>query len=185
MNLPNFLTTIRFLLIPVFIVVFFQGHEFEAFLIFILAGITDVLDGYLARKHNLVTELGSMLDPLADKLMVLTVVISLLIAGKIPWSLAGIVFFRDAAMILSSLFFHFTGKKTVPANILGKLTTFMFYVAILLITFQLPFRVGFLWFVVSFSFFTSIIYILEFRKMNNLKSTRTNMLSRKPTHRTF
>ncbi len=131
-----------------------------------------MVDGYLARKYNLVTELGSMLDPLADKLMTLTVFLSLLIAGKISWFVAGVIFFRDTGMIISSVFFHMKGKKTVPANILGKMTTVLFYVAILMITFQLPYHMGFLWVVILFSFFTSINYIFEFKKMNNKLETQ-------------
>jgi len=158
---------VRFLLIPLFVVVFFSGNEIIAFGIFLLAGVTDVVDGYLARKNNQVTELGKMLDPLADKLMMLTAIVSLLISGKISWLVAGVIFFRDAAMIISSVFFHFVkGKKTVPANILGKLTTVFFYIAILFITFELPFHSQFLWFVVAFAFLTSAIYISEFRRMN-------------------
>ncbi|MCL6457796.1 MAG: CDP-alcohol phosphatidyltransferase family protein, partial [Gorillibacterium sp.] len=81
---PNVLTLLRFLLIPVYLYIFFTGHEESAFLIMLLAGVTDVLDGYIARKRNQVTELGSMLDPLADKLMLLTVIFSLTVAGWIP-----------------------------------------------------------------------------------------------------
>lgn len=176
MNLPNILTISRFFLIPVFVVLFFQGHEIIAFSVFLLAGVTDVIDGYLARRFQLVTELGKMLDPLADKLMVLSVFVSLLIAGKISWLVAGVVFFRDAGMILGSLFFHFRGKKTVPANILGKTTTILFYIAILLLIFQLPYHTQFIWFVVMFAFLTSIIYLLEFAKVNkNTNKKKANM----------
>ena len=157
---------IRFLLIPIFLAVFFTGNEVIAFVILLIAGITDVADGYIARKYNLVTDIGIMLDPLADKLMMLTAIISLLISGKISVAVALLIFIRDVGMIVSSLFFHFRGLKTVPANILGKLTTFLFYLAILFITFEFPYYRGFLWSVVVFAFFTSIIYVIEFRKMN-------------------
>lgn len=127
-----------------------------------------MVDGYLARKYHLVTYLGSMLDPLADKLMMLTVLISLLVSGQIPWLVALIAFVRDAGMIISSIFFHFKGKKAVPANKFGKLTTVMFYIAVLFIIFKLPFYIEVLWFVVSFSFITSIVYLFEFRKMHDM-----------------
>ena len=165
-NLPNILTMTRFLFIPLFIVVFFNGYELSAYGILLIAGITDVLDGYLARKNNQVTYLGSMLDPLADKLMMLTVIVSLLIAEYISFLLAELIFFRDAGMIVSSLVFHFRGKKTVPANTLGKITTVLFYLAVLLIIFELPYHKEFLWFVVSFAFLTSFNYVREFQKLN-------------------
>ncbi|MFV9510440.1 CDP-alcohol phosphatidyltransferase family protein [Tepidibacillus sp. LV47] len=166
MNLPNLLTTIRFFLIPIFVIIFFSGYEIVAFGVLLLAGITDIIDGYLARKHNQVTEIGILLDPLADKLMMLTVIISLLISGKISIFVAILIFVRDVGMIVSSIFFHFRGKKTVPANALGKLTTVLFYIAILFIIFKFPFYMKFLWFVAIFAVFTSVIYIFEFRKMN-------------------
>jgi len=165
-NLPNFLTIIRFFLIPVFLIVFFTGHEVAGFVVLLMAGITDVVDGHIARKYNLVTDLGIMLDPLADKLMMLTVIISLLISGKISILVAFLIFIRDVGMIVSSVFFHFRGKKTVPANVLGKITTFLFYVAVLFITFRFPYYMEFLWVVVLFAFFTTVIYFVEFRKMN-------------------
>ncbi len=91
--------------------VFFSGHEIVAFGILLIAGITDVVDGYVARKYNLVTDLGIMLDPLADKLMMLTVIISLLISGKISILVALLIFIRDVGMIVSSVFSTFEGRK--------------------------------------------------------------------------
>ncbi|OEF99802.1 CDP-diacylglycerol--glycerol-3-phosphate 3-phosphatidyltransferase [Vulcanibacillus modesticaldus] len=167
MNLPNILTISRFFLIPIFLFVFFfLEYEIVAFVVFLLAGLTDIVDGYIARKYDLVTEMGKLLDPLADKLMMLTAIISLLIVGKIPWFVAGLVFFREIGMIFSAIFFHVKGKKTVPANKLGKSTTVLFYIAILMITFQLPYDIEFLSFVVAFSFLTSMVYLIEVRRAN-------------------
>ncbi|WP_010499435.1 CDP-alcohol phosphatidyltransferase family protein [Paenibacillus elgii] len=165
-NLPNVLTVCRFVLIPVYLVVFGAGYIKSAFFVLLIAGLTDVLDGYIARKRNLVTELGSMLDPLADKLMMITVILSLVFSQMISWQAAGAMFLRDAGMIVGSAIFHFRGKKTVPANAMGKLTTVMYYVAILLIVFELPYAHAYLWFVIAVSFITSIIYILQFKLLN-------------------
>ena len=74
-NVPNILTFSRILIIPVFVALFyvqFTAHYFVCFALFIMAGITDFLDGAIARKHNLVTNLGKFLDPIADKVLVLT-----------------------------------------------------------------------------------------------------------------
>lgn len=177
MNLPNMLTMSRFFLIPLFIVVFFKWGAAYAFLIFVIAGITDVADGYIARKRNLVTDLGKMLDPLADKLMILTVIISLLLAGKLTWLVTLLVCVREGAMIASSIYYHFHGKKTVPANLLGKLTTLLFYVAILLIVFEISYYVQFLWLVVTLSFIASVKYFYEFRILNN-----TSTGTKKPSY---
>ena len=166
MTLPNVLTFLRFLLIPVYLYVFLSGHVQPAFLIMLLAGLTDVLDGYIARKRRQVTELGSLLDPLADKLMMLTVVFSFLYIRWIPWQAAVAVVFRDAGMIVAAVFFKVRGKKTVPANAMGKLTTVLFYVAILLIVIRVNHAITFLWVVIAFSFVTTLIYAVSVKRVN-------------------
>lgn len=166
MNLPNLLTLCRFVLIPIYVVVFSLSHTKTAFLIVVLAGLTDILDGYLARKRGQVTQVGVMLDPLADKCMMLAVIISLLVSGMIPWAAAVAMFIRDAGMIIGSAFFHFRGKRTVPANSLGKLTTVLYYFAFLFIFFDFSFATAYLWFVIAVSFITSVIYIILFLSIN-------------------
>jgi cardiolipin synthase len=170
-NLPNLLTLGRFGLIPIYVVFFTTNQLKTAFLIVVLAGVTDVLDGYLARKRGQITQVGAMLDPLADKCMMLTVIISLLVSGMIPWMVAVAMFIRDAGMIIGSAFFHFRGKQTVPANSLGKLTTVLYYFAFLFIFFDFSFAIAYLWFVVGVSFVTSIIYIILFLALNRKNDT--------------
>jgi cardiolipin synthase (CMP-forming) len=165
-NLPNFLTFVRFMLIPLYIFVFMSDYKIIAFLLVVLAGITDVLDGYIARKRGQVTPIGAMLDPLADKCMMITVIVSLVFTNMIPWLAAVFMFIRDAGMILGSAIFHFRGKRTVPANTMGKLTTVLVYFAFLFIFFEVPFAIPFLWIVIVFSFVTSMIYIVLFRRLN-------------------
>ncbi|MBA4602983.1 CDP-alcohol phosphatidyltransferase family protein [Thermoactinomyces mirandus] len=169
MNLPNFLTLIRFILIPAYLVVFFSDmpwHVHWAFGIILLAGLTDVIDGYLARRMRQITQLGIMLDPLADKLMMLSVFLSLLISGKIGIWAAFVIFFRDVTMILCSMIFHLRGKKTVPANIFGKLTTFLFYIALFLLMFNFSIAQTFLWSVIALSYLTSLIYMVQLKAIN-------------------
>lgn len=170
MNVPNILTFIRLILIPVYAVVFGLGYVKVAFFVLLAAGITDVLDGHIARTRGMITELGTMLDPLADKLMLITVISSFLLSGLIPWTAAAAMFFRDACMIVGSAYFHFRGKKTVPANAMGKITTVLYYAAILFIVFEFPFAIPYLWFVIAFSFVTSILYIFSFRRLNGKRA---------------
>lgn len=173
-NMPNLLTMCRFLLIPLYLLVFEAGHIRTAFLILLLAGFTDVLDGYIARSRNLVTQLGSMLDPLADKSMMITVILSLVFSGMISWQAAAAMFLRDAGMIVGSAILHFRGKQTVPANAMGKLTTVLYYIAIMLIIFGFPYAHVYLWLVISISFLTSIIYIYQFNRLNKKRSINLN-----------
>jgi len=137
MNLPNILTTLRLLLIPVFIYVFFvfeDNNLIYATGIFFLAGVTDALDGYLARKYHQVTKIGQALDPLADKLMQLTVIICFTIAGILPLWILFVVGIKEGLMILGAAILYTRRDKTViPANKLGKVSTILFYLAILLI----------------------------------------------------
>jgi cardiolipin synthase len=166
LNLPNILTIARFFLIPVYLYFFLAGHTAWAFMILVIAGGTDVLDGYLARRRQQTTALGSMLDPLADKSMMLTVVISFLYQELIYWPEAIAMLIRDGGMIMGSAIFHFRGKKTVPANTMGKLTTVLFYLAIPLIMFEVKYALFYLWIVIVFSFVTSFIYILKIKQLN-------------------
>lgn len=169
MNVPNALTLSRFILIPIFLLCFFGGYVKTSFLILALAGLTDIADGYYARTHKQVTVVGSMLDPLADKLMMIAVIVSLLISGMIPWAAAAAMFLRDIGMIVGSAFFHFRGKKTVPANVMGKLTTVLYYLAILFIIFEFSFAIPYLWIVIAFSFITSFVYVFQFKSLNRIK----------------
>jgi cardiolipin synthase len=166
LNIPNLLTLSRFALIPIYIIIFSYGYVVTAFIVVLLAGLTDILDGHIARTKGQITEMGTMLDPLADKSMMLVVVISLLYTGMIPWEAAAAMFIRDIGMIIGSAFFHLRGKKTVPANMMGKITTVLYYPAILFIVFQVDFAMSYLWFVILFSFVTSTIYIVQFRSLN-------------------
>lgn len=166
MNLPNMITISRFILIPIYIAVFLYGNMGLAFGIVIVAGATDILDGYLARRNGQVTPIGSMLDPLADKSMMIVVMLTLLYKGMISWQAALVIFIRDIGMIIGSAFFHFRGKQTVPANIMGKLTTGLFYVAIMLIFFGYSNAELVLWVAIILSFITSGIYVFQFRTIN-------------------
>lgn len=170
-NIPNSLTVFRIMLIPIYLYIFFSPFPYHveiSFFILILAGITDIVDGYIARKYKLVTEFGKMMDPLADKLMMLTVITSFFITERISlWALL-FFFVRDVGMIVTSAFFHFRGKKTVPANAFGKLTTVLFYIVFTLIMFQYPNGETALWVVIAFSFVTSAIYLVKVRLLNRV-----------------
>ncbi len=102
MNVPNLLSLIRLLLIPVFVSVFFSGDPNAGYLaaaIFLVAFLTDVADGYIARKYNLVTKLGRILDPLADKLMKAAAVVCLTIRGDIPLWIILVLLVKELIML--------------------------------------------------------------------------------------
>lgn len=142
MNIPNALTIIRFLLIPGFVYFFFSPMEYGvriAIVIFVIAGLTDILDGFIARRYNLITRLGIVLDPLADKLMLLTVLISITMKNQIPFWIIVVVAIKETLMILGAISLFNHHDIVVPANRFGKLSTIAFYIAILAFAFELPY----------------------------------------------
>lgn len=135
MNIPNILTTFRLILIPVFIFIFFSlssNSLFYSVLIFLLAGVTDFLDGYLARKYKLITKIGIILDPLADKLMLITVLTCLVINRYIPIWVLIIIAVKEIFMILCGIFLYKKGT-VISSNIFGKASTIFFYISIFIL----------------------------------------------------
>lgn len=142
MNLPNKLTLMRVLLIPVFLVFFLipgiPCHYLLAMIVFIAASITDALDGHLARKHNLVTNFGKFLDPLADKVLVMTALTCFVdnqVIGVIPFL---IIMMRE--FMVSGLRLVAANSGTViAAGFWGKLKTAFTMVTIIAILVYLSF----------------------------------------------
>ncbi len=119
-TVPNMLTVFRLLLVPVFWVVMLglqQNHW--ALAVFVLATMTDVLDGYLARHYHQITDFGKLMDPLADKLMVLSVMAALLIRGILPWEPVALLGGKELLMVLGSIVL-FNRKIVVHALFVGK-----------------------------------------------------------------
>ena len=98
MNLPNKLTVLRVLLVPVFMAVLLLWNRYVALAIFIVASLTDMLDGKIARKYNLVTTFGKFMDPLADKLLVLSAILIFVELGQFPGWIAMVVVARELAV---------------------------------------------------------------------------------------
>ncbi len=143
MNIPNLLTIIRLLLIPGYVYYFFSTAENGiriAIVIFVAAGLTDILDGYIARRYNLITRLGIVLDPLADKLMLLTVLISITIKNQIPFWIIVVVAVKETLLVLGAITLFNEHDIVVPANKFGKLSTIVFYIAILAVAFEIPYN---------------------------------------------
>jgi cardiolipin synthase len=133
MNLPNALTIIRILLIPLFLYKVIQGDIGFATVVYLTAAFTDGLDGFIAKNWNMQTKLGTFLDPLADKLLVATSYAALAILQIIPLSLALAVLSRDIILMLGSLTIYLMkGDLTVRPHPVGKMTTFFQFLYILL-----------------------------------------------------
>ena len=134
MNIPNILTIIRFALIPVFAYYLYMGEYIYAVLVFILAGATDILDGFIARKFCMTSNWGKIADPMADKLMQITALVVLsAIKGIIPLWLLIFVVVKESFMGLGGLFLYKQKKYVVSADWYGKMASVVFFVVIILI----------------------------------------------------
>lgn len=130
MNVPNTLTIFRILLIPVVAVLFYFNFPLVyPIFIFFAAGFTDVLDGYVARKYNLITKWGTVMDPLADKLMCITIMCCLVLKNYIPAWAFFILAIKELFMIFCGILLYKKGT-VIPSNKFGKISTLLFYVAI-------------------------------------------------------
>ena len=132
LNLPNLLTIIRIVLVPVFLFLTLTNSLYIAAVVFAVAGLTDLVDGIIARRLKTVTKFGADLDPVADKLLLSTAFIALAIKGFIPIWLTVIVVARDTIMITTVIILK-RMKYVVNTRpmIAGKLTTFFQVISVL------------------------------------------------------
>ncbi len=174
MNLPNKLTMGRIFAIPVFIVVFMLDFRYLAGIIFILAAVTDMLDGHIARKHNLVTNFGKLMDPLADKLLVMSALVCLAQVGDVAGWMVIVILGRE---------FIITGMRQVAAaqgiviaaGATGKIKTILQMIAIPLLILEnwpftalgvnIPADVIFLWLALIMTIVSGTEYIMKNRKL--------------------
>lgn len=128
-NIPNALTIVRFILIPFIVYYILTGQYIAGFVILTVSGLTDILDGVIARKFNFITNFGKLIDPLADKATQIAVLASLTFKGIVPLWILMIVFIKEIVMVAGASFLY--GKKlVVSSRWYGKLATVLFYVAI-------------------------------------------------------
>lgn len=166
-NLANVLTGIRMALVPVFLVALFvgDGHEtfwrIVAFVVFAVAVITDRFDGALARSYGMVTEFGTLADPIADKALIGAALIGLSVLGDLPWWVTAVILARELAVTV--LRFVVLRRGVIPASRGGKLKTLVQAVAIGL--FVLPLSGGWLvlgWVVMSAAVVLTVLTGLDY-----------------------
>ena len=131
-QLPNALTVARFALIPLFVVLVLrsdEGHSLAAAIVFAVAGITDQIDGFLARRWHVESDFGKLADPLADRLMIDAAIVLLWIEGRLPWPALAIILLRDVILVGGSRFAVKRGY-TFEVSFLGKAATWLLYASI-------------------------------------------------------
>ena len=172
MNLPNKLTILRILLVPVFVAVILSHMKnafFIAALIFALASITDFLDGYIARKYNLVSDFGKLMDPLADKILVCAALITMVELQILPsWMVIIIISREFAVSILRAV--AATSGKVIAASKGGKAKTVSQIVAIMMMLLGIPFSIYAMWIAVILTVYSGYDYLYSNRALfNNMK----------------
>ena len=170
-NIPNILTIIRFILIPfIFMSVIFH-HYLIGLVIFTISAITDILDGYIARKYNYITDIGKLIDPLADKLTQIFLLLALSILNILPWWILAIVFVKECVMVISASFLYKRKDVVVYSKWYGKMATTLFYLAIIFsliinqFNIALPFRIDLYLYYLAIlaTIFSLVMYAIQFK----------------------
>jgi cardiolipin synthase len=154
LNIPNLLTIFRLALVPVVIILIYYGMTIAALIMYLIACATDLLDGFIARRFNMITEEGILLDPLADKLMSVGAIIAFTVIRNadgthvVPVAILIIILVKEALMIGGGVFLYYKNIVT-PSNIFGKTAAFVLNTAVaftFLYEIVSPWHVYFLWF---------------------------------------
>ncbi|MDO5093467.1 MAG: CDP-alcohol phosphatidyltransferase family protein [Propionibacteriaceae bacterium] len=144
-TVPNALSFLRLLAVPVFGWLILVGHDMAAVILLAISGATDWLDGFLARRLNQTSELGARLDPIADRLYILTALLALAARWVVPWWFLVLLVARDAMLVglLPSL--RRSGRLALPVSLVGKAGTMLLLLAFPLILIGSPRSMGIAW----------------------------------------
>ena len=168
MNTPNKLTVLRFILVPFFLAAAYyekqQSVMIISTIIFAVASFTDFLDGYLARKHNLVTDFGKFMDPLADKVLVAAALLFLIQAGRAEAWLVIIIITREYAISIIRAIAA-TNGKVIAASGGGKIKTVTQMFAIIMLLLSMPFGDIMMYVCVALTLYSGVEYIWNNREL--------------------
>lgn len=133
-NLPNLVTLARLVLAPFIASDILHGRYGRAIILLFIAGFTDVIDGFLARRFQLTTSTGAYFDPIADKILLSVIYIALGVAGAMPWWMVAVVFGRDILILAMAAYgLAFTTLRKFPPSVWGKISTFFQIAAALVV----------------------------------------------------
>ena len=167
-HIPNILTIIRFLLIPIILIYIFTGNYILALIVFTISALTDIADGFIARKFNLISNFGKLMDPLADKLTQIATLTSLVIKEIIPIWILIIVISKEFIMICGASFLY--GKDVVVySKWYGKLSTVLLYIAIVFSLLTKQFALIGIWENIDLALFTLAIIMTLFALVMYIK----------------
>ncbi len=125
LTIPNGLSVLRLLALPVFVWLVLSRHQDGwGGLLLAVAGLSDNLDGFIARRFDQVSRLGQLLDPVVDRIQVVTALVVVVVAGALPWYLAGLLVLREVVLAVTVLVLRARGHGSLPVHYLGKIGTF-------------------------------------------------------------
>lgn len=130
LTVPNLLSFVRLLLVPVFLVFLLRGEDALALATLIFSSVTDYLDGQIARRFHQVTRLGQLLDPAADRLYIFATLIGLATRDIVPWWIVSVILARDVMLAVLGIVLASYGFGPLPVHHLGKIATFCLFYAL-------------------------------------------------------
>lgn len=130
LTVPNALSALRILLVPVFLVLVLAELDLAALVVIIVSSVSDFLDGIIARRFSQITKLGQVLDPAADRLFIFAAVIALAVREVVPWWVVAVIVGRDVMLAALGLVLAQHGYGPLPVHHLGKLATFALFYAL-------------------------------------------------------
>jgi cardiolipin synthase len=165
-TLPNLFTLARLVLTPFVVVAILNAHYGRAIILFFAAGISDVMDGFLARRLGESTAAGAYFDPVADKMLLSSIYIALGVVGAIPWWMVALVFARDILILAMAAYgLLFTSVRKFPPSMWGKISTFLQIAAALVVMGArdgIPTPVDFaLWLMVAGTAWSGVHYVWQ------------------------
>lgn len=138
-TIPNVLSMLRLALVPVFLVLLVLGEYVGALVVLVVASLSDLADGYLARRLNQVTRLGQLLDPAADRLYIFAALLGLAAGGLVPWWIVVVIVARDVFLLILGVVLASHGYGPLPVHQLGKVATFALFFGLPVIMLGLAF----------------------------------------------
>lgn len=181
-NIPNCLCFFRILLIPLFLYVYFvadfKNRYLVAAFVLVISGISDFLDGFIARKFNMVTDFGKFIDPVADKLTQFVAAITLLFSYPLAWVLLIIIILKDLMLAIVGLYLYDYGLKITGASWWGKIATAYFYViVIVLIGLHIPNTVISFVLIITGSVLMLLSFILYAKELRYMVKEKDKLLN--------
>ena len=130
LTVPNVLSALRLALVPVFLVLVLTGEDLAALLVIVFSSVSDWVDGKVARHYGLITRLGQLLDPAADRLFIFAAVVALAVREVVPWWLVAVIVGRDVLLVVLGVVLAQHRYGPLPVHHLGKFATFALFYAL-------------------------------------------------------